>query len=173
MSDQTETGTETIKVAIIEDQRPIRDCLAVLLNGTSGFRCTASFNSMEEALEKIGVDPPDIALVDLGLPGMSGIAGMRILKELRPELRLLALTVYDDDDRIFDALCAGASGYLLKKTPPARLRQLRLAQRVRLQTGAVARSGKRGWSAARDGSAGRVAARGRIEEAQSDPELPP
>lgn len=121
MSDQTETGTETINVAIIEDQRPIRDCLAVLLNGTSGFRCTASFSSMEEALEKIGVDPPDIALVDLGLPGMSGIAGMRILKERRPELRLLALTVYDDDDRIFDALCAGASGYLLKKTAPARL----------------------------------------------------
>jgi len=76
---------------------------------------------MEEALEKIGADLPDVALVDIGLPGMSGVDGVRLLKERYPQLVILMQTVYDDDERIFDALCAGASGYLLKKTQPARL----------------------------------------------------
>ncbi len=111
----------TIKVAIIEDRREIRDGLAMLIGGTEGFRCTGGFRSMEEALAKISFELPDIALCDIGLPGMSGIEGMRILKERYPDLLLLMLTVYDDDERIFDALCAGACGYLLKKTPPARL----------------------------------------------------
>ena len=110
-----------IKVAIIEDRREIRDGLAMLIGGTEGFRCTGAFRSMEEALARINSDLPDVALCDIGLPGMSGIAGMRLLKEQYPELLLLMLTVYDDDKRIFDALCAGACGYLLKKTPPVRL----------------------------------------------------
>jgi DNA-binding NarL/FixJ family response regulator len=110
-----------IKVAIIEDRREIREGLAMLINGTEGFRCTGSFRSMEEALAKISFDLPDIVLCDIGLPGMSGIEGMRILKERYPHLLLLTLSVYDDDERIFDALCAGACGYLLKKTPPVRL----------------------------------------------------
>jgi DNA-binding NarL/FixJ family response regulator len=110
-----------IKVAIIEDRREIRDGLAMLIGGTEGFRCTGAFRSMEEALARINSDLPDVALCDIGLPGMSGIAGMRLLKEQYPELLLLMLTVYDDDERIFDALCAGACGYLLKKTPPVRL----------------------------------------------------
>jgi DNA-binding NarL/FixJ family response regulator len=111
----------TIKVAIIEDRREIRDSLATLIGGTDGFLCTGAYRSMEEALSKIEHQLPDIALVDIGLPGMSGIDGLRILKEKYPEMLLLMLTVYDDDDRIFDAMCAGATGYLLKKTPPARL----------------------------------------------------
>ena len=110
-----------IKVAIIEDRREIRDGLAMLIGGTEGFRCTGAFRSMEEALARINSDLPDVALCDIGLPGMSGIEGMRLLKEQYPELLLLMLTVYDDDERIFDALCAGACGYLLKKTPPVRL----------------------------------------------------
>ena len=76
---------------------------------------------MEEALDKIAYDLPDVVLMDLGLPGMSGIEGTRRLKERFPQMVLLVHSVYDDDERIFDALCAGASGYLLKKTPPARL----------------------------------------------------
>ena len=68
-----------------------------------------------------GLGEADVVLIDIGLPGMSGIEGIRLLKERQPSLHLLAFTVYDDDDRIFQALCAGASGYLLKKTPPARL----------------------------------------------------
>jgi len=76
---------------------------------------------MEEALAGIAAAMPDVVLSDIGLPGMSGIEGVRILKQQYPNLLILMLTVYDDDDRIFDAMCAGASGYLLKKTPPARL----------------------------------------------------
>jgi DNA-binding NarL/FixJ family response regulator len=105
----------------VEDQGDIREGLALLIGGTDGYRCTGSFGSMEDALPAIAAAPPDAVLVDLGLPGMSGIEGIRKLKELHPGLVLLVLTVYDDDERIFHALCAGASGYLLKKTPPARL----------------------------------------------------
>jgi DNA-binding NarL/FixJ family response regulator len=112
---------EVIKVAIVEDQRKFRDAVATLIDGTEGFRCAGSYRSMEEALDKIAHDLPDVVLMDIGLPGMSGIDGTRRLKERFPQLILLVHTVYDDDERIFDALCAGASGYLLKKTPPARL----------------------------------------------------
>ena len=112
---------QTVKVAIIEDVRSLREGFWMLIDGTPGFHCTASFRTMEEALDKIGLDLPDVALVDIGLPGMDGIEGVRLLKERYPGLTLLMLTVYDDNDRIFDALCAGACGYLLKKTPPARL----------------------------------------------------
>ena len=110
-----------VKVAIVEDQREIRECLALLVNGTDGYTCSGSYRSMEEAIEKIPRQVPDVLLSDIGLPGMSGIDGVRRLKELYPNLLVLMLTVYDDDERIFDAMCAGACGYLLKKTPPARL----------------------------------------------------
>jgi DNA-binding NarL/FixJ family response regulator len=110
-----------IKAAIVEDQRDIREGLAMLINGTTGYRCAGSYRSMEEALDRIKSDMPDVVLCDIGLPGMSGIEGIRILKERHPDLSLLMLTVYDDDDRIFDALCAGACGYLLKRTSPSRL----------------------------------------------------
>jgi DNA-binding NarL/FixJ family response regulator len=111
----------TIKSAIVEDQRDIREGLTMLINGTAGYECTGSYRSMEEALDRIKYNLPDVVLCDIGLPGMSGIEGIRILKEHYPGLLLLMLTVYDDDDRIFDALCAGACGYLLKRTSPARL----------------------------------------------------
>lgn len=114
-------GAAAIRVAIIEDRREIREGLAALISGTSGYHCVGSFASMEEALAKIALDLPQVALVDIGLPGMNGIEGITILKARYPQVLLLMLTVYDDDDRIFAALCAGASGYLLKKTPPAKL----------------------------------------------------
>lgn len=110
-----------ISVAIIEDQREVREGLAVLIDGTLGYRCRGSFRSMEEALAKIDGARPDVVISDLGLPGMSGTEGIRILRERYPSMPILALTVYDDDDDVFDALCAGAVGYLLKNTPPARL----------------------------------------------------
>ncbi len=110
-----------IRAAVIEDREEIREGLAVLLNATGVCRVEASFGSMEEAIAGIGPPLPDAALVDIGLPGMSGIQGIRILHEKYPDLVLLVLTVYEDDERIFAALCAGASGYLLKKTPPERL----------------------------------------------------
>lgn len=110
-----------IKVGIIEDRRDIREGLAILINGTAGYRCEKAFRSMEEALDGILRDLPHVLLVDIGLPGMSGIEGINIVKTRHPDLPILVLTVYDDDHRIFDALCAGACGYLLKDTPPARL----------------------------------------------------
>jgi DNA-binding NarL/FixJ family response regulator len=110
-----------IKVAIVEDQSDIRECLTFLVNGTEGFLCTGSYRTMEEALEKIGYALPDVVLSDIGLPGMDGIKGVKLLKERYPNLLILMITIYDDDERIFDAICAGACGYLLKKTPPAKL----------------------------------------------------
>jgi len=110
-----------IRTAVIEDLKEIREGLTTLINFTEGFRCTGSYRSVEEALERLKGEVPDVLLSDIGLPGMSGIEGVRILKERYPAMHVLMLTVYDDDDRIFDALCAGASGYLLKRTPPAQL----------------------------------------------------
>ena len=110
-----------VSVVIIEDLREIREGLAVLINGTPGFRCAATFRTMEDALRGVEASLPDVILTDLGLPGMGGVEGIRILRERFPDLPLLALTVYGDDDNVFDAVCAGASGYLLKNTPPGRL----------------------------------------------------
>jgi len=93
----------------------------MLIYGSDGFNCVGSYRSMEEALDKIDTNLPDVVLADIGLPGMNGIEGVRLLKQRHPSLTLLMLTVYEDDERIFDALCAGACGYLVKKTPPARL----------------------------------------------------
>jgi len=118
---QTPAAPSPIKVAVIEDQRNIRDCLEIMLNGTEGYHCTGSFRTVQDALDKIGFNLPDVVLADIGLPGMSGIEGVKLLKERYPDLLCLMLSVYDDDDRIFDALCAGACGYILKNTPPARL----------------------------------------------------
>ena len=113
--------TGVIKTAIVEDLRNIREGLTTLINFTEGFHCTGSYRSMEEALARLHDDVPDVLLSDIGLPGMSGIDGIKIIKERYPQMQILMLTVYDDDDRIFDALCAGASGYLLKRTSPAKL----------------------------------------------------
>lgn len=113
--------TKTIKTAVVEDMRDIREGLATLLNFTDGFACTGSYRTMEEAISRIKYEVPDVLLSDIGLPGMSGIEGVKILKEKYPQMTVLMLTVYDDDERIFDAICAGASGYLLKRTSPTKL----------------------------------------------------
>jgi len=113
--------SDTIDVAVIEDQEDIREGLAVLIGSTPGFRCVGAYRSMEEALPGIARRPPAIALLDIGLPGMSGLDGIRPIRARQPTIQILMLTVYEDDDRIFNALCAGATGYLLKKTPPDRL----------------------------------------------------
>lgn len=113
--------TTIIKTAIIEDRTEIREGIARLVERAPGFTCTGAYGSMEEALARISGNMPDIVLCDIGLPGMSGIEGMRILKEQHPQLVALVLTIHTDDERIFDALCAGASGYMLKTTTPQKL----------------------------------------------------
>lgn len=110
-----------IAVAIVEDLRDLREGLAVLVNGTPGFRCSGAYGTIEEALEAIDAALPDVVVTDLGLPGMSGTEGIKIVRERHPDLPVIALTVHDEDEEVFRALCAGACGYLLKTTPPARL----------------------------------------------------
>jgi DNA-binding NarL/FixJ family response regulator len=110
-----------IDVAIVEDNREIREGLGALIAGSPGFACTRRFDSIEAALRGLAAPLPHVVLVDLALPGMSGIDGIRLFRERHPRLVCVVLSVYDDDERIFQALCAGASGYLLKKTSAARL----------------------------------------------------
>lgn len=113
--------TGSIRVVIVEDLREVREGLTMLINGTSGFVCAASYRTMEDALDGLAGSRPDVILTDIGLPGMNGVEGTRILCERFPGLPVLALTVYEDDENVFNAICAGASGYLLKNTPPERL----------------------------------------------------
>ena len=112
---------EDIKIAIIEDMHAVREGLCYLIDSTPGFSCIGGFSSVEEGLHYLGQNLPDVVLLDIGLPGIDGIAGTRQFKERWPQLVIVTLTIYDDDERIFAALCAGASGYLLKNTSPARL----------------------------------------------------
>lgn len=121
MTKISQTESSPLRIVIIEDLREIREGLSALINGTSGFSCVASYGMVETALARIVSDKPDVILTDLGLPGMSGIEGIERFRQIFPEIPIIALTIYDNDQQIFSALCSGASGYLLKNTPPARL----------------------------------------------------
>lgn len=110
-----------IKVAIIEDNETIREGLSALINGTEGYKCIAAFRDCETFLNKLNQLELDVVLMDIGLPGMSGIEGVQQAIKKNPDLNILMLTIYEDSEKIFDALCSGASGYLVKKTPPAKL----------------------------------------------------
>lgn len=112
---------DQITVAIIEDDAQIRQLMTLIVDGSPGFQCRQSFGDCDSALPEIRGHPPDVVLMDINLPGMSGIEGVRILKADLPETDFIMLTIQEDEDSIFDSLCAGASGYLLKDTPPAEL----------------------------------------------------
>lgn len=111
----------TIDVGIVEDDPSIRESVASLINTASGFSCKQIFDSVESALENIVEPHPDVLLMDINLGGMSGIEGVRRMKNIFPGMHILMLTVFEENDKIFQSLCAGASGYLLKRTPPAKL----------------------------------------------------
>ncbi len=111
----------SISVAIVEDQPRTRDGLAALIRRTPGCTLSGAFGAMEPALEALASETVDVLLADIGLPGMSGIEGVRRLKAIWPDMQVLMLTVYDDNAHIFEAICAGASGYLLKDTAPSEL----------------------------------------------------
>jgi DNA-binding NarL/FixJ family response regulator len=110
-----------INVAIVEDNRGFRDKLANYLNDSSGYHCICACGSAEDALKLIPQLLPDVALMDIHLPNMSGVECTRRLKDICPSVRILVLTVYEDNDRIFGALKSGASGYLLKRADPAEI----------------------------------------------------
>ena len=110
-----------INVAIVEDNSTIREGLAALINGTDGYKCVGAFNDVESFLPKINILNINVVLMDIGLPGMNGIEGAKNAIVKDPDLSVLMLTVYEESEFVFDALCAGACGYLVKKTPPARL----------------------------------------------------
>ncbi len=110
-----------IRVVIVEDDRATREGLTVLVNGTPKYDCVASFRSVEDTLRSLQPDAHDVMLLDIDLPGLSGTDGVRIFKERFPSASILMLTVYAEEDKVFESICNGAIGYLLKDTPPARL----------------------------------------------------
>ncbi len=107
-----------IKVAIVEDNALLRNSLINLFDKTEGIRCVAALNNLMNVVSEIGHASPDVVLMDIGLPNISGIEGVRTLKSNFPEIQIMMFTVFDDEERIFDAIKMGASGYLLKKTAP-------------------------------------------------------
>jgi DNA-binding NarL/FixJ family response regulator len=110
-----------IELVLVEDQTRLREGLAALLGSAPGFVVVGAHASMEDALPALLARPPLILLTDIALPGMNGIEGVRRVRARHPEVLALMLTVHADDERVFEAVCAGASGYLLKDTPPERL----------------------------------------------------
>jgi DNA-binding NarL/FixJ family response regulator len=111
----------TISVSIVEDDAGVRESLARLINSSPGFRCLSQHPSAESALDETPKARPDVVLMDINLPGLSGVECVRRLKPLLPATQIIMLTVYQNTEHIFNALAAGATGYLLKQTPPAEL----------------------------------------------------
>lgn len=116
-----QNSMDIISVAIVEDNHDIRSAMELLINGSEGYACIGAFNNAENALEKIPQLLPNVVLMDFNLPGMNGIECIARLKAEFPDMQFMMLTVYEDDDKIFMALEAGASGYILKKTSPGDL----------------------------------------------------
>ena len=110
-----------INVAIVEDNDTIREGLSALINGTSGYKSVGLFRDCESFLAKLSSMVVDVVLMDIALPGINGIEGVKQAKLIKPEVDILMLTIYEDSEKVFDALCAGACGYLVKKTPPSKL----------------------------------------------------
>ncbi|MRG44044.1 response regulator [Chitinophaga sp. SYP-B3965] len=116
-----QNSMDIISVAIVEDNHDIRSAMELLINGSEGYACIGAFNNAEIALEKVPQLLPNVVLMDFNLPGMNGIECIIKLKAEYPDMQFMMLTVYEDDDKIFMALEAGASGYILKKTSPGEL----------------------------------------------------
>ncbi|HJZ79289.1 MAG TPA: response regulator transcription factor [Pyrinomonadaceae bacterium] len=119
--DHQQTPGDPIRVMIVEDDRPTREGLGLLIDGTRGYRCVAKFRSVEEALKLHLAETPNVLLLDIRLPGMPGSDGVSVLKEKYPSAQILMLTINADEDSVFESICRGACGYLLKNTTPARL----------------------------------------------------
>ena len=108
-----------IQIAVVEDNKTLRQSLERLFNTTQGYRCVCSLGNLLNVVSEFSKAKPDIVLMDIGLPDISGIEGVRTVKNSFPNMQVLMFTVFEDEEKIFEAIRAGASGYLLKKTPVA------------------------------------------------------
>lgn len=117
------SGGRVIRVAVVEDDSQLRQTLETFLNRTSGMCFVAGYGSAEEALENARKDNPDVVLMDIRLPGMSGVACVSRLREILPSAKAVMLTAYEDEDDVFRSLAAGAFGYLVKRVDSDRLRE--------------------------------------------------
>ena len=113
--------TKVIKVSIVDDEADLRENIAGYVGAAKGFRCIGLYSNARDALANLPKEKPDVVLMDINLGGMSGIECVRQLKPQIPETQVVMLTVFEDTEKIFSALAAGASGYLLKRMPPAKL----------------------------------------------------
>ena len=112
-----------ISVVIFEDNTLLRESLYQLINGTAGLKCTGAFANCDDIVFNLKKTTPQVLLMDIQMPGINGIEGVKIIKANFPEIKIIMQTVVEDDDKIFASICNGASGYLLKNTTPARLLQ--------------------------------------------------
>jgi DNA-binding NarL/FixJ family response regulator len=110
-----------IRVVIFEDRKLVREAFEAIVNGTPGLSCTGSFANASDLLHNIKKSKPDVVLMDIEMPGMDGIDATKMIHSRLPEIKILIQTVFDDDDKVFNAICAGASGYVMKNTTPAKL----------------------------------------------------
>jgi len=110
-----------IKVAIFEDNKSLRTGLYQLVDGSNGFECVGAYPDCSNILQNLDATKPDVLLMDIGMPGISGIEAVQIVKCKYPEVKILMQTIFEDTEKIFQSVCAGASGYILKNTSPARI----------------------------------------------------
>jgi len=110
-----------IKVAVFDDNKPRRELLQMLINSTGGMECTGAFEDCRNVLKNIMHNIPDVVLMDIDMPNVNGIEGLQLIKKQFPQVKILMQTVFEDNENIFTAICEGADGYILKKTPPAKL----------------------------------------------------
>lgn len=110
-----------IRVVIFEDRKLVREAFEAIVNGTPGLTCTGGFANASDLLHNIKKTKPDVVLMDIEMPGMDGITATKTIHARLPEIKILIQTVFDDDDKVFNAICAGASGYVMKNTTPAKL----------------------------------------------------
>jgi len=110
-----------IKVLLYEDNAQLREGLTMLISGSDGFEVVAAFKNCNSVVEEVEAYRPDVILMDIDMPGINGIEGLKRLREYNREVKVLMLTVFDDNKNVFQAISNGANGYILKKTPPSKL----------------------------------------------------
>lgn len=109
------------RIVLYEDNPQLREGLSMLLNGTEGYELLGAFKNCDHAVDEVAELKPDVILMDIDMPGTNGLAGLKMIREQNTDVKIIMLTVFDDNKNIFEAIKSGANGYLLKKTPPAKL----------------------------------------------------